>query len=117
MISLSGISRFYLYRPSVDMRKSFRGLCGIVNNELKRDPVNGDGYVFINKRRTLIKILVWDRTGYVIYYKRLERGTIEIPIPGSNQLSISTLVMMLEGIKLTSIKHRKRYKSGAEIRA
>ena len=79
--------------------------------------MNGDGYVFINKRRTLIKILVWDRTGYVIYYKKLERGTIEIPTPQDNQLSISTLVMMLEGIQLRSIKHRKRYKSEVGIRA
>jgi len=117
MIGLSGVRRFYLYRSAVDMRKSFRGLCGIINNELDQNSMNGDGYVFINKRRTLIKILVWDRTGYVIYYKKLERGTIELPAPGSNRLSISTLVMMLEGVQLTSIKHRKRYNSAIEMRA
>lgn len=81
------------------------------------DPSNGDGFIFINKRRTLIKVLVWDRNGYVIYYKRLENGTIEIPTGGSNSLPVSTLIMMLEGIELKSAKQRKRYQNKIEILA
>ncbi len=99
------------------MRKSFRGLCGIVNNELGQDPMSGEGYVFVNKRRTLLKILVWDRTGYLIYYKRLERGTIELPSEQHGDLSVSTLMMMLEGIELKGIRRRKRYRPPPPIRA
>ena len=104
------------------MRKSFAGLCGLVNNELKRDLTKGDGFVFINKRRTLIKVLVWDRTGFVIYYKKLVRGTFELPEQeeGSNHssLTLSTLLLMLEGIELKSIQFRKRYdRSTKRLRA
>ena len=94
------------------MRKSFAGLSGLVNNEINKDLTKGDGFVFINKRRTLIKILVWDRTGFVIYYKKLVRGTIELPEQqeGSNHrsLPLSTLLLMLEGIELKSVQFRHR---------
>ncbi|MBK8505479.1 MAG: IS66 family insertion sequence element accessory protein TnpB [Saprospiraceae bacterium] len=49
--------------------KVCNGLGGVVNNEMGKDLLSGDGFIFLNKRRTLIKVLVWDRTGYVIYYK------------------------------------------------
>ncbi len=81
------------------------------------DPTSGDGFIFVNKRRTLIKILVWDRNGYVIYYKRLEKGTIEIPKGSDNYIPVSTLVMMLEGIDIESVTRRKRYSKQVEIRA
>ena len=122
MIGLPTVSQYFLYSESTDMRKSFAGLCGLVNNELKRDLTKGDGFVFINKRRTLIKVLVWDRTGFVIYYKKLVRGTFELPEQeeGSNHssLTLSTLLLMLEGIELKSIQFRKRYdRSTKRLRA
>jgi transposase len=111
MISFNSSQRFFLYRAATDMRKSFDGLCGLVTNELQKPFTTGDVFMFINKPRNSIKLLVWDRNGFVIYYKRLEEGTFEVP--GIDEKSISIkweeLVMMLEGIALKSVKRRKRY--------
>lgn len=117
MIGLAGARRYFLYRAPTDMRKSFTGLCGLVRNGLGHDPMSGDGFVFVNQRRTLIKVLIWDRNGYVIYYKKLERGTIQLPQSAKSTIVISTLVMMLEGIELNGIKHRKRYRLSGSQRA
>ena len=112
---LSGQIRYYLYGPPTDMRKGFDGLSGIVRNELLRDPLNGDAFIFINRRRNLLKLLVWDQTGFVIYYKRLESGTFELPARKNGNKSIvihrEELVMILEGISLEKVKRRKRYLS------
>ena len=113
MLGLPGVKRYYLYSKPTDMRKSFRGLSGLVNNEMSSKLHSGDGFVFINKRRTMIKILVWDRTGFVIYYKRLIRGTYELPKCNDSKefsLTIGELMLMLEGVDLGSIKWRKRYR-------
>ena len=107
MITFSPAQRYFLYRDPADMRKSFDGLCGLVTAGLKRDPLSGEVFVFINRRRTHIKLLVWDRSGFVLYYKRLEQGTFEIPATGV--LSWHQLVLMLEGISLESAQYRKRY--------
>lgn len=113
--------RYYLYREPVDMRKGFSGLSGLVINEMGRDQLSGDAYIFINKRRTLIKILLWDRTGFVIYYKKLSSGTFELPIweEGKNQkeLSVALLMMILEGVRISTAQMRKRYMSTREKRA
>ena len=89
------------------MRKSFDGLCGLVTGELRRDPLSGEVFVFINRRRTHLKLLVWDRSGFVLYYKRLEAGTFELP--ATDQLRWDHLVLMLEGVSLKSARYRKRY--------
>ncbi len=107
MITFSPAQRYFLYRKAADMRKSFDGLCGLVTAGLKRDPLSGEVFVFINRRRTHIKLLVWDRSGFVLYYKRLEKGSFEIPETGT--LSWHQLVLMLEGISLKSARYRKRY--------
>jgi len=107
MITFTSAQRYFLYREAADMRKSFNGLCGLVTAGLNRDPLSGDVFVFINRRRTHIKLLVWDRNGFVIFYKRLEKGTFELPESGV--LSWQRLVLMLEGISLKSARYRKRY--------
>ena len=107
MIAFSSGQRYYLYRGATDMRKSFDGLCGLVRRGLKRDPLSGDVFVFVNRRRTHIKLLVWDRSGFVLYYKRLERGTFELPEEGP--LTWHQLVLMLEGVSMQSVRYRKRY--------
>jgi|HubBroStandDraft_6_1064221.scaffolds.fasta_scaffold129941_2 transposase len=111
MISFSSSQRFFLYRGATDMRRSFAGLGGIVVNELQKPLTTGDVFIFINKPRNSIKLLVWDRNGFVIYYKRLEEGTFEIPEGDEKSMTIKweELVMMLEGIALKSVKRRKRY--------
>lgn len=85
-------------------------LCGLVSSSLGRDPLSGDVFVFINRRRTHIKLLVWDRSGFVLYYKRLEEGTFEIPAsPADGPLTWQQLVLMLEGVSMQSVRYRKRY--------
>jgi transposase len=113
MLPLFPRPRFYLYRQPTDMRKSFDGLCGVVTNELGGDPLSGDVYVFINRRRDRMKLLLWERSGFWLFYKRLEKGTFQrLPNPNqqaSLELSAEELMMLLEGIDLTSIKRRPRY--------
>jgi transposase len=111
MLSLSSSHRYYLYREATDMRKSFDGLSGLIVGELDADTLSGDVFIFINRRRDRMKLLVWDRTGFMLFYKRLESGTFELPAGDAKsvELSWSELVMMLEGVGLRSIRHRKRY--------
>ena len=110
MITFSPAQRYWLYREPTDMRKSFDGLCGLVTSGLGRDPLSGEVFVFINRRRTHIKLLVWDRSGFVLYYKRLEEGTFELPTASqTGPLSWQQLLLMLEGVSLGSVRYRKRY--------
>lgn len=114
MIALSAQHRYFLYRRAVDMRKSFDGLSGLVRNELGRDPMDGEVYVFLNRQRSLIKLLVWDRSGWALWSKRLERGSYELPRGEGDgvRLSWSELMLILEGISLRSVRHRRRYVAG-----
>lgn len=95
------------------MRKGFDGLSGLIQDQLKRDPMDGSVYLFINRRRDRIKMLVWDRTGMVLFYKRLEKGTFVLPETFHSKRGISlkweVLVMMMEGISMRKIQRRKRY--------
>ena len=110
MIAFGPSQRYFLYREATDMRKSFDGLCGLVRSGLARDPLSGDVFVFVNRRRTHIKLLVWDRSGFALYYKRLEAGTFELPAsPRQGPLRWDQLVLMLEGVSLRSVRYRKRY--------
>jgi len=110
---VSGGKRYFLWRGATDMRKSFNGLSAIVRNEMRGDLMSGDVFVFINRRRDRIKLLCWDRTGFAIWYKRLERGTFELPPDGGNrELSRAQLMLIMEGIELGSVRQRKRYKRG-----
>ncbi len=113
MFPVSSSSHFYLYDTPTDMRKSFDGLQGIIHNHLNRNPLSGEVYIFINKRRDRIKLLVWDRNGFWLLYKRLEQGRFqELFSAGKEGLTISyeTLVMLLEGVDLKHVKRRKRYR-------
>ena len=113
MIGFTSSQRYYLSRQAADMRKSYDGLGGVVRQGLGRDPLSGEVFIFLNRRRTMVKLLVWDRSGFVIWGKRLERGTFELPRcsePGASiVLSWEELVLILEGVSLGSVRHRKRY--------
>jgi len=111
-MTFTSAQRYFFYREPADMRKGFDGLSGLVRSELRRDPLSGDVFVFVNRRRTHVKLLVWDRTGYALYYKRLEAGTFEIPESGT--LTWSELVLLLEGVSLSSVRYRKRYRLDGE---
>jgi len=113
MLGFSSAQRYYLSRAAADMRKSYDGLGGLVRQGLGRDPLSGEVFIFLNRRRTQMKLLVWDRSGFVIWGKRLERGTFELPRSSEAGagvvLSWEELVLILEGVRLGSVQRRKRY--------
>jgi transposase len=119
MIGFTSSQRYFLYGPSTDMRKSFDSLCGLVSSQMKRNILSGDVFIFVNRDRNRVKLMVWDRSGFVIWYKRLEEGTFELPqlIEGRQDLELKweRLVMILEGIQLSSVKQRKRYAMDASL--
>ena len=104
---------YYLYRKETDMRKGFDSLCGIIQNELGRKVTGGDAFIFINRSRTHLKLLVWEMDGFTLVYRRLEKGTFEVPSFNLDQDSLSItseqLNCILKGITLSLIKYRKRY--------
>ncbi len=86
-----------------DLRKGYNGLYGLVKTELARDPLSGDLFLFVNRRRTSCKVLMWDGTGLCIFMKRLERGCFARlrRTPGDTvRLSASELALFIEGCKL-----------------
>ena len=109
MLALTAATRIYLYRAPCDMRKSFDGLCGLIRSELGADPLSGSLFVFCNRRRSMVKCLYWDRDGFAIWFKRLERGGFQIPDRASydSRIDRRQLSMLLEGI--TPQKVNKRY--------
>lgn len=109
MFSLSSTHQYYLYTQPTDMRKGFGSLCGIVRNQIGQNPVNGKVYLFLNRRRTHIKLLHWENGGFVMYYKQLEQGNFELPDVKEGHVSWHQLVMMIEGISQQAIKMRRRY--------
>jgi transposase len=119
IVTLSDHRHYYLYRKETDMRKGFDSLCGIVRNELNKQVMNGDAFIFINKPRTHIKLLVWEKDGFTIFYRRLEKGTFEVPAfdldAKSMQLTSDQLQFILNGVSLQTIKYRKRYQHNAAV--
>ena len=117
MLSFSSQQRYFLYRGATDMRKSFNGLSGLVHQYISHQLMSGDIFIFINRRKDRIKLLMWDVTGFALYYKRLEQGTFELPYSATDQtcieLSWSDLVLLLEGIEIKSVRRRKRYQKSA----
>ncbi|MCK5014364.1 MAG: IS66 family insertion sequence element accessory protein TnpB [Candidatus Omnitrophica bacterium] len=113
MFSLTSSFRYFLYREPTDMRKSFDGLSGLIQGELLRSPTSGEVFIFINRRRNKVKLLRWEQGGFILYYKRLETGTFELPVfqegALSCQMSWTTLMLMIEGISIEKYKKKKRY--------
>jgi transposase len=113
MLSLQDSRRYFMYKGVCDMRKSFDGLGGIVQQQMVMTLLSGDVFIFINKRRSQIKLLMWDGDGFCIYHKRLEKGTFELPsAAGQSKISLSALdlQLILSGIQLRSVKQRPRFK-------
>jgi transposase len=111
MLSFSSRQRYFLYRGVTDMRKGFNGLSGLVRDHISHELLSGDVFIFLNKRRDRIKLLVWDRNGFVVWYKVLEQGTFEMTVAEKDALEMSwtDIQLLLEGIEIKSVKRRKRY--------
>jgi transposase len=82
MLSLNGSMPIHLCCTPVDMRKNFDGLSGIVTGSFRKDPLRDGLFVFVNKNRDRMKLLLWDRHGYWLLYKRLEAGCFQVPPTG-----------------------------------
>jgi transposase len=113
MLSLPPSVQIFIARAPIDMRKSFDALESAVREVLQLNPMTGHLFVFTNKRRDRIKILMWDRHGWAILYKRLEVGTFVLPQPSEHaermEVEAAELALMLEGIDLTGATRRKRW--------
>jgi transposase len=117
MLHLSASCTYYLYSGHADMRKSFDGLCGIIQSQMSLNALNGSVFIFMNRRRTQVKLLHWEDDGFAIYYKRLEKGTYELPvISGSSPtvaLDARQLQFILQGVSLRKVVYRPRLKKTA----
>jgi transposase len=116
MLSFSAHQNYYIYTLSVDMRKGYDGLSGIVTNEMGRRPTDGSVYIFFNGTRDKVKMLIWDVDGYVIYGKRLEKGRFEQILSQDTshqyQIAYKHLVMLMSGISLIGMRQKPRYDMG-----
>lgn len=101
--------RIFLCREAVDMRKSFDTLAALASGKLEENPLSGAMFVFLNRPKNRVKILFFDRDGYWLMNKRLERGTFAMPDGNGIKQSLDsgTLAMLLEGIKV--MKKSKRF--------
>ena len=99
------------------MRRSFDGLSGMAHDIIKQDPLCGALFVFRNRNRDRLKIMYWDKDGLAIWYKRLEKGSFQLPTdmvdkdkrPKSAEISTTELSMLLGGIDLANVTRRKRF--------
>ena len=111
MLSLAAGTRVFVARGATDMRKGFDGLQGLVTGVLEQDPLSGCLFLFVNRRRDKLKILYWDGDGLAIWYKRLERGTFQLPAIRADQPSVEMrsdeLTMLLRGIDLNSTRRQR----------
>lgn len=111
MLRFDGSVRIWLCTEPTDMRKSFNGLSALVKHKMKADPLSGQLFVFINRRKTQMKILYFDDSGYAIWSKRLEQGQFVSRHSGAikQAISFAQLQCLLEGIEIKSARHYKRF--------
>jgi transposase len=113
MLTLSETTLYFIYLDNTDMRKGFDSLSGIVSSRMHFNPLSGDVYIFINRRRTQMKLLHWEGDGFGLYYKRLERGTYELPKGNENKCYVNVGIKYLEkifqGVSVRQNRQRKRY--------
>jgi transposase len=111
MMGLPCAVRVFVAVAAADLRKGFDGLAQLVRAGIEQDPLSGHFFVFANRRRDRVKILYWDRDGYAVWMKRLEKGTFRWPSPGCGHVEWTgaELAAMLGGIDLKDTKRRPRF--------
>lgn len=106
--------KIWLYTQPVDMRKSFNGLSALVTHSLKEDPLSGQLFVFVNRRKTHLKVLYFDGAGFCIWFKRLEQGQFNVREScGKQALDWTRLKLLLEGVEIKKFRQYKRYSHAA----
>jgi transposase len=112
VLTLPPSVRIFLARGPTDLRKGIDGLCALARDVVGEDPFTGHLFGFANRRRDTVKILVWDRSGFWLFMKRLERGTFEWPEEKGRERKVEMrsrdLYAMLEGLDFTSAQWRSR---------
>lgn len=104
--------RVFVCLQPTDMRRSFDGLAAMVQHIIQADPfANGHLFVFRNRRGDSLKVLYWDRDGFAIWYKRLEKGTFRLPAGDGEAIEVTArdLWMLLEGVEPATVQQRARY--------
>jgi len=113
MLGLGTEHTYYYYLNSVDMRKGFNGLSGIVKEHMDQNQNTNVVYAFINKKKDKLKLLHWRVGGFVLYYKRLEKGIFELPEynieEGLVVLRYTEMIMILDGISIVNTHKKERY--------
>ena len=109
----------WLCTAPVDIRKSFDGLVGLVANHLQEDPTSRQFFVFINRRKTHIKILYFDGSGYCIWFKRLEQGQFNFQALGAAKCLLNwlDLRLLLDGIEMKKVRQYKRYSQASALKS
>lgn len=114
MYSLNEYLTYYLYPHYVDMGKGIECLSELVRSQMKTNPLSGDAFLFFGKKKDAVKILRWDTDGFILYHKRLEEGTFELPrfkpSQGLYKLEWEVFFMIMRGISPRSVLRRKRFK-------
>ena len=106
MLTINGNTKLFIYNKPINMNTSFEGLSGIVENFFQEELYTGSVFIFLNKRKNLLKILSWDGDGFIIFYKRLEKGTFLWKWNEKTIIDRAQLVMLLEGIEAKKIHYR-----------
>jgi len=113
IVVLTDRHAYYLYNGATDMRKSIDGLCGIVVNELGKEPNKRDVFIFLNKRGTHIKLLLREDDGFTLLYRRLHKGRFVMPfsdaLTAALPMSATDLLSMLSGLHLHRLKKQDSY--------
>jgi len=107
MMTLAVEHKIWLCTRDTDMRKSYTGLVALVKNVMKQNPVTGDWFVFVNRRRTMMKVLYFAPGGYCIWGKKLEQGTFARF--SSHQMSMGEWLLLVEGLDIKQVKKRRRF--------
>ncbi len=112
MLGLPNGAKIYFCSQSIDLRKGFDGLCQVVAQHVEKNVLDGGLYLFVNRRRDRIKAVWWEPGGLVLWYKRLEQGTFEMPRASEGQAHVTIdatqLAMLLGGVPLASARARRK---------
>ena len=122
MILVRRAVRVYFATRPASQRESFDGLVNEIRSALGHDPLGGHVFVFLNRRKNQVKLIVWTRGGFTIVHKRLERGTFTFPsrVTGdatSIAIDVHELAMLLEGIDVSRVKAKPRWEPPPRVRA
>ena len=118
MLSLGGSHRVFLCVKRVDFRKAHDGLCALVRDQFGDDPFTGDVFVFHNGAKDRVKLLLWDRNGFWLLYKRLEQGTFPFDLRGDEprvEITRAQLAMILDGLEWRSARKALHYTNRVDI--